>query len=77
MNKLFKLTGNNQRLRGEISHLGTKRDTPRVRERVHGLLDESRDLFREVGDGLKDLQKWENVTVRLCEPRSFGRGCTD
>jgi hypothetical protein len=69
MNKLFKLTGNNQRLRGEIAHLGTKRDTPRVRERVHSLLDESRDLFREVGDGLKTLQKTENATVGADQPR--------
>lgn len=64
MNKLFKLNGNNQRLQGEVSHLGTRRDTPRVRERVHELIEESRDLFKEVGGGVKKVQTWEDVTVR-------------
>lgn len=71
-NKLFKLSGNNQRLRGELSHLGTKRDTPRVRERVHELLDESRKLFKDVGEGVKQVQTWEDVTVRQPAPlRTF------
>ncbi|KAK4644922.1 SNAP receptor [Podospora bellae-mahoneyi] len=61
--KLFKLNGNNQRLSGEISHLGTRRDTPRVRERVHELIEESRDLFKSVGEGVKKIQTWdEDVT---------------
>ncbi|KAK5661303.1 hypothetical protein OQA88_11198 [Cercophora sp. LCS_1] len=62
MNKLFKLNGNNQRLSGEIGHLGTRRDTPRVRERVHELIEESRDTFKEVGEGVKKIQTWEDVT---------------
>lgn len=62
MNKLFKLNGNNQRLQGEVGHLGTRRDTPRVRERVHELIEESRDLFKEVGEGVKKVQTWEDVT---------------
>ncbi|EAA34382.1 hypothetical protein GE21DRAFT_3112 [Neurospora crassa] len=62
MNKLFKLNGNNQRLQGEVGHLGTRRDTPRVRERVHELIEESRDLFKEVGGGVKKVQTWEDVT---------------
>ncbi|KAK4118729.1 t-SNARE [Parathielavia appendiculata] len=61
-NKLFKLNGNNQRLSGEVGHLGTRRDTPRVRERVHELIEESRDLFKEVGEGIKKIQTWEDVT---------------
>ncbi|KXX79988.1 Syntaxin pep12 [Madurella mycetomatis] len=62
MNKLFKLNGNNQRLSGEIGHLGTRRDTPRVRERVHELIEESREMFKEVGEGVKRIQTWEDVT---------------
>jgi hypothetical protein len=65
MNKVFKLNSNNQRLSGEIGHLGTRRDTPRVRERVHELLEESRGLFKDVGEGVKKIQMWEEVTVRL------------
>ncbi|KAK3989577.1 t-SNARE [Cladorrhinum sp. PSN332] len=62
MNKLFKLNGNNQRLSGEVGHLGTRRDTPRVRERVHELIEESRELFKQVGEGVKKIQTWEDVT---------------
>ncbi|KAJ9149815.1 Syntaxin pep12 [Pleurostoma richardsiae] len=62
MNKLFKLTGNNSRLGTEIGHLGTRRDTARVRERVHELLEESRDLFKDVGEGVKKIQSWHDVT---------------
>ncbi|KAK3900632.1 syntaxin pep12 [Staphylotrichum tortipilum] len=62
MNRLFKLNGNNQRLAGEVGHLGTRRDTPRVRERVHELIEESRDSFKAVGEGVKKIQTWEDVT---------------
>ncbi|KAH6848277.1 t-SNARE [Chaetomium sp. MPI-CAGE-AT-0009] len=62
MNKLFKLNGNNQRLSGEVGHLGTRRDTPRVRERVHDLIEESRNTFKDVGEGVKKVQAWEDVT---------------
>ncbi|KAK1749987.1 syntaxin pep12 [Echria macrotheca] len=61
-NKLFRLNGNNQRLSGEVGHLGTRRDTPRVRERVHELIEESRDMFKDVGEGVKKLQTWDDVT---------------
>jgi hypothetical protein len=67
--KLFRLNGNNQRLSSEISHLGTKRDTPRVRERVHNLIEESVETFKDVGEGVKKIQAWEEVTV--CVLRLF------
>ncbi|RAL64553.1 hypothetical protein DID88_002027 [Monilinia fructigena] len=62
MTKLFSLTGNISRLSNEISLLGTKRDTERVRERVHDLLEDSKDTFKEVGDGVKKIQSWEDVS---------------
>ncbi|KAL8296632.1 hypothetical protein RB601_003848 [Gaeumannomyces tritici] len=62
MNKLFKVNGNISRLGTEISHLCTRRDTPRVRERVHDLLEESRKMFKELGEGVKKIQSWEDVT---------------
>jgi hypothetical protein len=61
--KLFTLTGNISRLSNEIGLLGTKRDTERVRERVHDLLEESKDTFKEVGEGVKKIQSWEDVSV--------------
>jgi hypothetical protein len=65
MTKLFTLTGNISRLSNEIALLGTKRDTERVRERVHNLLEESKDAFKEVGEGVKKIQSWEDVSVSL------------
>ncbi|KUI53344.1 Syntaxin pep12 [Cytospora mali] len=62
MNKLFTLTGNISRLRTEIGHLGTRRDTARVRERVHDLIEESSESFKTVAEGVKKVQTWEDVT---------------
>src|SRR6266536_1209541 len=61
MSKLFTLTGNISRLSNEIALLGTKRDTERVRERVHDLLEESKDTFKDVGEGVKKIQSWDDV----------------
>ncbi len=63
MSKLFTLTGNISRLSNEVALLGTKRDTERVRERVHNLLEDSKDTFKEVGEGVKKIQSWEDVSV--------------
>lgn len=65
MTKVFTLNGNISRLSNEISLLGTKRDTERVRERVHDLLEESKETFKEVGEGVKTIQAWEDVSVSL------------
>jgi hypothetical protein len=67
MTKLFTLTGNISRLSNEIAKLGTNRDTERVRERVHDLLEESKDAFKEVGEGVKKIQSWEDVSVSLSQ----------
>ena len=61
--KLFTLTSNISRLSQQISLLGTKRDTERVRERVHDLLEESRDGFKEAGEGIKKLNAWEDLNA--------------
>lgn len=63
MDKLFTLSGNVSRLSNEIGLLGTKRDTERLRERVHDLLEELKDAFKEVGEGVKTVQAWEDVNV--------------
>ena len=68
-NQLFTLTSNISRLSNQLALLGTKRDTERVRERVHDLLEESRDGFKEVAEGIKRIQTWEDVSV------SFTRSC--
>lgn len=62
-NQLFTLTSNISRLSNQLALIGTKRDTERVRERVHDLLEESRDGFKEAGEGIKRIQAWEDVSV--------------
>ena len=57
-NRLILLRQNISRLGTEVNHLGGRRDTPRVRERVHSLLEESRELCKEIGEGVKKLQAW-------------------
>jgi hypothetical protein len=68
--RLFELTANISRLSNQIALLGTKRDTERVRERVHDLLEETRDGFKEVGEGIKKITSWEdiNVSILLIQP---------
>src|SRR2546421_12467147 len=62
--RLFELTTNISRLSNQISLLGTKRDTDRVRERVHDLLEETRDGFKEDGEGIKKVTSWEDINVK-------------
>ncbi|KAE8353913.1 t-SNARE [Aspergillus coremiiformis] len=60
-NQLFSITSNITRLSDQIALLGTRRDTERVRERVHNLLEQTRTGFKEVGEGIKKVQTWEDV----------------
>ncbi|KAI9797799.1 MAG: hypothetical protein M1833_005302 [Piccolia ochrophora] len=60
-NQLFSLQSNTGNLSNQVALLGTKRDTERVRERVHDLLEQTRDSFKEVGEGVKKVQAWEDV----------------
>ncbi|KAI1156641.1 t-SNARE [Nemania diffusa] len=62
MNQLFHLQGHMSKLRSDISLLGTKRDNPRLRERVSAVLEESTVQFKEVGEGVKKIQAWSDVT---------------
>ena len=61
--KLFTLTSNISRLSQQVNLLGTKRDTERVRERVHDLLEQGREGFREVGEDIKRLSGWDDLNV--------------
>lgn len=62
--KLQSLLCSNRKLANDVNVLGTKKDTPRLRERVHNSMDKTRDLCREIGDGVKRLQTWEDLSVR-------------
>jgi hypothetical protein len=60
-NKLFELTSKVSQLSNQLS----KKDTERGRERIHDLLEESREGFKEVGDGVKRVQAWPDLNVSL------------
>ncbi|KAF2801569.1 t-SNARE [Mytilinidion resinicola] len=59
--KLFSLTSNISRLSSQVALLGTRRETERVRERVHDLIDETSNAFKEIGEGLKKVGTWHDV----------------
>lgn len=61
--QLFTLKTNVGKLSNQVALLGTKRDTERVRERVRDLLEEARSGFKDVGEGVKKVQAWEDVGV--------------
>ena len=61
--KLFSLTSNVSRLSSQVGLLGTKRETERVRERVHDLIEEGAAGFKDVGEGLKRVINWPDVGV--------------
>jgi hypothetical protein len=64
--RLFELISNISRLSNQLS----KRDTERGRERVHDLLEETREGFKEVGDGVKRVQAWSDLNVSIaCLPQ--------
>jgi hypothetical protein len=62
---LFALTRNVGRLSTEVSKLGTKHETARVRERVKTTVEETADKFKEIGEGVKKITTWPDVGVRM------------
>ncbi|KAF4972556.1 hypothetical protein FSARC_903 [Fusarium sarcochroum] len=60
--KLQALLSSNRKLANDVNVLGTRKDTPRLRERVHNSMDKTRDMCREIGEGVKRLQTWEELT---------------
>ncbi|KAJ5907831.1 hypothetical protein N7495_000513 [Penicillium taxi] len=59
--RLFELTSIIGRLSSQVKLLGGNRDNERVRERVHNLLEQARDGFKDIGEEIKKIQTWENV----------------
>lgn len=59
--KLSRLHSSTSRLRTQLSLLGTRKDTPPVRERVHRLLEETRAGFAPASADVKRLQAWPDV----------------
>ncbi|OAA54051.1 t-SNARE [Cordyceps fumosorosea ARSEF 2679] len=60
--KLQTLLTNNRKLSNDLTVLGTKKDTPRLRERVHNTMEKSREICRDIGEGVKKFQSWEDLS---------------
>lgn len=63
--RLFAFTKNISQLATQVSYLGTKRESDRVRERVHDLVESTGSEFKDVGEGLKKAQAWPDLGVSL------------
>jgi t-SNARE complex subunit (syntaxin) len=63
-NKLRVLERNTMKLKTDVSLLGTKRDTARMRERCHSMLEKCREDCMAIGEGVKKLQAFDDLTVR-------------
>ncbi|PHH83375.1 hypothetical protein CDD82_1604 [Ophiocordyceps australis] len=60
--KLQSLLSSNRKLASDVNVLGSKKDTPRLRERVHNSMDKTRLLCRDIGDGVKQLRTWDSLS---------------
>lgn len=65
---LVELTSNISFLSKQVDLLGSHRDNERLRERIHTLLGETREICRTVGEDIKKVQAWEDVTVSISRP---------
>ena len=60
---LFRLNNNVNRLSQQIALMGTPKDSETICDRVKMLLEQTREEFKQVGEGIKKVQAWENVSV--------------
>jgi syntaxin 7 len=59
---LFRLNSNVGRLSSQIALMGTPKDSETIRDRVRTLMEQTREGFKQVGEGVKKIQAWENVS---------------
>lgn len=70
---LFKLNSNVSGLNSQIALMGTPKDSETIRERAKAQMEHTREGFKQVGEGLKKIGSWENVSVshRLAQEVGF------
>ncbi|KAK9390367.1 t-SNARE [Lipomyces mesembrius] len=61
-NQLFTLTTNISTLHRLLGIVGTKKDSHEIRDRVTSLTDDTRELCKLLGEDVKQLQSWTDVT---------------
>lgn len=62
-NQLQTLLSSNRKLANDVNVLGSKKDTTRLRERVNTTMEKTREICRVIGEGVKNLQTWEDLSV--------------
>jgi len=67
--RLFDLNQNISKLNHQLALLGSKKDSAQVRDVLKTLLEKARDGFKEVGEGVKRVQSWGDVSV--CYSKNF------
>lgn len=60
--RLFRLNSDVARLSQQIALVGTPKDSETIRDRVKSMMDKTREEFKKVGDGVKQIQNWDNVS---------------
>merc|ERR1711937_733031 len=60
--KLQSLLTSSRKLANDVNVLGTKKDSPRLRERVNNAMDKTRHICQEIGECVKKLQSWEELS---------------
>lgn len=59
---LFRLNSNVSRLSSQIALMGTPKDSETIRDRVKSLMSQTREQLKQVGEGVKKIQAWEDVS---------------
>ncbi|RHZ72830.1 hypothetical protein Glove_238g11 [Diversispora epigaea] len=57
--QIFNITSNVASIQKLVSYLGTSKDTPDVRAKLHTLTDKTRDLVKDTNNGIKALSHFE------------------
>ncbi|KAA8900640.1 SNARE domain protein [Sphaerosporella brunnea] len=63
--RLFTLTSNITQLNRQLALVGSNKDSETVRERVNKLLEETRQGFRDISDGVKRVKAWEDPSPAM------------
>ncbi|CAG8484841.1 9234_t:CDS:10 [Acaulospora colombiana] len=62
--QIFTITSNMTSIRNLVGYLGTAKDTPDVRTKLHNLTERTRDLVKDTSNNIKNLSHFESTSVQ-------------
>ncbi|CAG8580025.1 2752_t:CDS:2 [Acaulospora morrowiae] len=62
--QIFTITSNMTSIRNLVGYLGTAKDTPDVRTKLHNLTEKTRDLVKETSNNIKSLSHYESTSAK-------------